>query len=73
MLVTESVKSMKQIILKPGQKVPCSGQYEIIDNKGKKTGFEVTLIKGTKTPPTPKSHEKLLLVDITKHKVKSHL
>lgn len=64
---------MKKCTLKPGQKVPYSGQYEIVDSKGNLTGYEVTLIKGSKTPPTKNTHETLLLVDVTKHKNKNYI
>lgn len=53
--------------LKPGQKVPISGQYEVIGPRGGKTGHEVTLVKGESAPPTMKAGQKMVLVDKTKH------
>jgi len=40
--------------LKPGQKAPRSGQYEIIGPRGGRTGIERTVTKGEPFPPTPK-------------------
>lgn len=54
--------------LKSGQKVPTSGQYEVIGPRGGRTGREVTLVKGESAPPTMKSGQKMILVDKTKHK-----
>lgn len=53
--------------LKPGQKVPRSGQYEIIGPRGGKTGEEITGVKGKTLPPTPKAGSAYKLVDPTKH------
>ena len=52
---------------KPGQKAPVSGQYEIVGPRGGRTGKERTVVKGEPIPPTPKSGQKLRLVDKTKH------
>ncbi|KKP36221.1 MAG: hypothetical protein UR27_C0025G0008 [Candidatus Peregrinibacteria bacterium GW2011_GWA2_33_10] len=52
--------------LKPGQKVPRSGQYEIIGSRGGQTGEEITGVKGKILPPTPKPGQKFVLVDPTK-------
>jgi len=52
--------------LKSGQKVPCSGQYEIIGARGGKTGEEVTGVKGKILPPTLKPGQTYKLVDPTK-------
>ena len=54
--------------LKPGEKAPASGQYEIIGPRGGATGNERTVTKGEPLPPTPKSGETYVLVDKTKHK-----
>lgn len=51
---------------KPGQKVPKSGQWQIIDPKGKK-GPERTLVKNEPFPPTPQPNSTYTLVDETKH------
>ena len=49
--------------LKPGNKVPESGQY-----KPSKGGGEVTGVKGKRLPPSKKPGTKYNLVDPTKHK-----
>ena len=54
--------------LKPGQKAPVSGQYEIVGPKGGKTGEERTVTKGEPMPPAPQKGKKFVLVDPTKHK-----
>jgi len=57
---------MGKSTLKPGQKVPRSGQYEIIGSRGGQTGEEITGVKGKILPPTPKPGQKFILVDPTK-------
>jgi hypothetical protein len=58
-------------LLKPGQKVPDSGQYEIVGARGgKHERREVTLVKDEHAPPTTKPGERFKLVDKTKHKKK---
>ncbi len=52
---------------KPGDRVPCSGQAEIIGQKGGKTGVERTIVKGEPFPPTPQSGQSYKIVDKTKH------
>ena len=52
----------------PGQKVDISGQYKIKNTNGKLSKTEVTLVSGKTTPPTPKSGQKMVLIDKTKHK-----
>ena len=39
--------------IKPGEKAPASGQYEIIGPRGGKTGKERTVVRGEPLPPTP--------------------
>jgi hypothetical protein len=41
-------------IYKPGQVVPESGIYDIVDNSGKPTGHQRTDVKGKKFPPDPR-------------------
>jgi hypothetical protein len=48
---------------KPGDTVPVSGQY-----RNTTTGYEVTLVKGEKFPPTPRPGQMYELVDRTRHK-----
>ena len=54
---------------KPGEKVPRSGQWQIIGPGGKK-GPERTVVRGEPFPPTPKKRSTFTLVDPTKHKKK---
>jgi hypothetical protein len=54
--------------LRPGDKTPQSGQYEVIGPRGGKTGTEVTSTKGNPLPPTPSSGQSFKLADPTKHK-----
>ena len=53
--------------LKPGQKVPKSGQYQKIGPRGGK-GDEVTSVKGEPLPPTETKGTTYTLVDATKNK-----
>jgi len=48
-----------------GEKAPRSGQYEIINKNGTRTGQEVTATKGQSMPPTPKAGQSYRLVDAT--------
>lgn len=54
--------------LKPGQKTPVSGQYEVVGPRGGKLGKEVTSVKGEPLPPTNKTGQKYNLVDASKNK-----
>lgn len=54
--------------IKPGEKTPKSGQYEIIDPRSGKTGKEITSTKNKPMPPTPKPGQVYKLVDPTKNK-----
>ena len=51
---------------KPGHIAPRSGQYQIIGPRGGK-GAERTVTKGEPMPPTPKSGQRFVLADPTKH------
>ena len=51
-----------RVRVRPGQKVPISGQYS---GGGRQ---EVTLVKGGTVPPTAKKSQYYTLVDKTKHK-----
>jgi hypothetical protein len=53
--------------LKPGTHAPASGQYEIINRLGNRTGVERTVTKGEPLPPTRTSQQTYKLVDKTKH------
>ncbi|UOM37043.1 hypothetical protein [Acuticoccus sp. I52.16.1] len=53
--------------LRPGQKAPRSGQYEIKGVRGGSTGKERTVVKGEPLPPTPQSGQSYKLVDPTKN------
>jgi hypothetical protein len=53
--------------MKPGQKVPASGQYQQVGPRGGK-GHEVTSVKGEKLPPAAKPGTTYTLVDRSKNK-----
>jgi len=50
----------------PGQAAPVSGQYEIVDPNGRRTGVERTIVRGEPFPPTPRGGQGYVLVDPTK-------
>jgi hypothetical protein len=52
---------------KPGERVPHSGQAEIIGPRGARTGVERTVVKNERFPPTPGPGQKYKIVDKTKH------
>lgn len=54
--------------LKPGQRAPRSGQYEIVGPRGGRTGEERTVTRREPLPPTPKPGQRYILTDPTKHK-----
>lgn len=54
--------------LKPGNKAPASGQYEVVGPRGGKTNKEVTSVKNEPLPPTQKPGQTYNLVDPTKNK-----
>lgn len=59
----------KDKLYKPGEKVPRSGQTEIVGPRGGKTGEgERTVVRGEPFPPTPAPGQKHKIVDPTKHK-----
>jgi hypothetical protein len=53
---------------KPGERVPASGQVEIIGPRGGRTGEERTVTRGEKFPPTPERGQGYVIVDRTKNK-----
>ena len=53
---------------KPGERVPASGQVEIIGPRGGRTGEERTVTRGEKFPPTPERGQEYVIVDRTKNK-----
>ena len=53
--------------LKPGEKAPRSGQYEIVGPRGGGTGKERTVVRGEPLPPTPQKGQGYKIVDPTKH------
>ena len=59
---------MKNLKLKPGEKVPVSGQYEILGPQNNFVG-ERTGVKGKTLPPTPKKRQRYRLIDKTKTKI----
>lgn len=57
---------MQKNNLKPGQKAPISGQYEMLGPRGGKTGVERTVVKNEPLPPTLEAGQTYVLVDKTK-------
>ncbi len=55
-------------IHKPGQIVPISGQYAAVTATGRKTGREVTCVRGEPFPPTRVGEAGYVLVDATSHR-----
>ncbi|MBW4640381.1 MAG: hypothetical protein KME05_19560 [Gloeocapsa sp. UFS-A4-WI-NPMV-4B04] len=60
-------------LYKPGEIVPTSGRYELMNADGSSKGREVTSTKGEHFPPTPESEMHYKLVDPTHHKNQSSL
>ncbi len=60
--------SEEQQLFKPGETVPESGQYQLINAEGRSEGREVTSTKGEHFPPTPEPGMHYQLVDPTRHK-----
>ena len=58
----------KKPILKPGETVPQSGQYELRGQRGGSQGREATLVKNEPAPPTPARGMTWKLADRTRHK-----
>lgn len=54
--------------LRPGQKAPASGQYQIIGPRGGQTGKERTVTKNEPLPPTPLPGQTYKIADRTKNK-----
>jgi hypothetical protein len=54
--------------LKPGEEALFSGQYEMLDPRGRHTGTERTVVKGESLPPTLGKGMTYSLVDKTKTK-----
>ena len=53
--------------LKPGEKAPASGQYEIRGPRGGKTGEERTVVRNEPLPPTPQPGQSYTIADRTKN------
>jgi len=52
--------------LKPGNEAPYSGQYEMVGQRGGRTGIERTVVKGEPLPPTLSAGQGYRLVDKTR-------
>lgn len=63
-----TITTESQQLYKPGEIVPTSGRYELINSDGSSEGREVTSTKGEHFPPTPESGMHYKLVDPTHHK-----
>jgi hypothetical protein len=56
-------------IHRPGEIVPASGQYAVVDAWGRSVGREVTCVRGERFPPTRASYEHgYVLRDATTHR-----
>lgn len=53
--------------LKPGQKAPASGQYQVVGPRGG-PGPEVTVVRGEPLPPTSQKGATFRLVDPSNNK-----
>lgn len=58
---------MSKNLMKPGQKAPKSGQYEITGPRGGSTGVERTVVKNEPFPPPLEKGQKYRLVDPSKN------
>jgi hypothetical protein len=60
---------MTRTIYRPGQIVPTSGQYNVVDMFGRYCGRQITAIRGNVFPPVrPRTVEHgYVLVDVTVH------
>ena len=58
---------MRDDLLKPGERAPRSGQYEITGPRGGGTGNERTVTQAEPLPPTPEPGQRFRLVDPTRH------
>jgi len=60
---------MSPQIHRPGEIVPTSGQYRVVDVSGRSCGREVTSVRGERFPPTQTTREYgYVLVDRTIHR-----
>lgn len=53
--------------MKPGEKAPASGQYEIVGPRGGKTGEERTIVRNEPLPPTSTRGQSYVIADRTKN------
>jgi len=61
---------MKGKQLRPGERVPDSGQYRLRGPRGGDQDREATLVHGKRAPATPRPGMTWALVDKTKHKTR---
>lgn len=61
---------MSDKLLKPGQKAPKSGQYEITGPRGGGTGVERTVTRNEPLPPPEQKDQRYRLVDPTQRRRK---
>ncbi len=61
--------SLNRTIYRPGQIVPVSGQYGVVDVYGSYLGRQITSVRGEKFPPTHTAREHgYVLQDTTVHR-----
>lgn len=58
---------MSSTIYKPGQIVPVSGQYAVVNAYGRRVGREVTCVRGERFPPLRVGEHGFVLADATRH------
>lgn len=58
---------MTNTIYRPGQRVPTSGQYAVVNQGGYRVGREVTCVRGESFPPTRAGEYGFVLADTTVH------
>lgn len=59
---------MSTTIYRPGQRVPTSGQYAVVNSSGYRVGREVTCVRGEGFPPTHFGEYGYRLADATQHR-----
>lgn len=59
---------MSRTIYRPGQRVPTSGQYAVVNSSGYRVGREVTCVRGEAFPPTRANEYGFVLADATQHR-----
>jgi hypothetical protein len=59
--MTKARKKSSRKTVKPGERAPASGVYEVVGPRGTRTGDERTVVRGQPLPPIPKSRQSYTL------------